>query len=241
MDAAIVSGAGANPDITSIIFPANAFDVRVRNSASIDVGSTCRDVRNFDIGTNSTAATVTHTAGNLRITNRLLIGTAASASATSYTVSGGTLIVIGGADVDVQTGGAFHIEGQAATLSLNVNAGAIFSLIDTGTLSYTLGANGVSPLNLGSGTMEIGTPSRLTIDASAYTAGAGTIPLAAFGSRSGEFSPANVTVTGLAPGLSGSVDYTSTSMSFSVVPEPSVCGIGLGLLGVGLGRIRRRR
>lgn len=248
VDSALIVGSADNPDVVSLVAPTNVFDVVLRAGASLDVSAGFRPIRNFDLGVTgslTTNATVNHTAGQMRIRDLFTIGQPLGTSGqVRYTMSGSAqLLFLGGTSangVEVRDNGTFSIVGQAATLRLADVASTTFTLVDTATLSYTLGATAASPLTIGSG-MTIGPNSLLTIDASVYTAGAGTIPLATFGSRSGQFSPANVTVTGLAPGLSGSVEYTSTSMSFSVVPEPSVCGVVIGLLGVGLGRMRRRR
>ena len=111
-----------------------------------------------------------------------------------------------------------------------------------GMLSYTLAANGVSAIdNLASGgTFTIGANSGLEIDASAYTGGEGTIELVRrYTTISGTFDTNNVSITGLAEGLSGEITYDATGVYLNVIPEPATIGM-VGLVSIGTLFIRRR-
>ena len=63
--------------------------------------------------------------------------------------------------------------------------------------------------------------SKLKVDASVYTEGAGTFNLFNYGSRIGSFDPFNITISGLGSGLSGSITYDADSMDLVITAASS--------------------
>jgi hypothetical protein len=107
--------------------------------------------------------------------------------------------------------GTFEVEGNESTISadnMRVLAGA--------ELFFDFGVEGASPINL-SGNLTINSGAKLTIDLRGYAIGGNTVELVNFSSLSGSFNANDITIIGL---NGGSVNYTGTALTVSVVDEP---------------------
>ena len=108
-----------------------------------------------------------------------------------------------------------------------------------GTLSFIMGATGVSDVNLNSGALSLASGSTLTVNGAAYTGNGGVIPLVAFGSSTGNFS--NIVLTGFSSRFNESVVPAANALNLdvTVVPEPATLGL-VALGGLGLLLLKRR-
>lgn len=212
---------------------ANNFNILMRNGASLAISANLKTVGTWNLGTTGvTDVGVTQTAGTV-VGRTLNLGAAnANTFDATYSISGGTARFT--TAVNVAQNGVFDIAGDSANLA---GSGA-FSITDGGELSYTLAADGVSAIGVTS--FDIGSGALLSIDASSYTEGEGTITLANFTSNTGTFDLGNIAITGLEAGLSGSISYTGTTMDLAIIPEPGSYAMLGGLLALGYIVVRRR-
>ena len=156
------------------------------------------------------------------------------------------------------TGSAqLNITGDTATIS-GGGAGGQASLMvgPNGLISFTLGATGVSEVNITPnathGGLYLSTGSTLDVNMAAYTGPAATIPLISFGNfdtggdKAGTLTNSNFTnvnITGLPSGYSASEQATSSAINLIVtssVPEPATLAL-FAVAGVSLLLVRRRR
>ena len=156
------------------------------------------------------------------------------------------------------TGSAqLNITGDTATIS-GGGAGGQASLMvgPNGLISFTLGATGVSEVNITPnathGGLYLSTGSTLDVNMAAYTGPAATIPLISFGNfdtggdKLGTLTNSNFTnvnITGLPSGYSASEQATSSAINLIVtssVPEPATLAL-FAVAGVSLLLVRRRR
>ena len=213
---------------------ASNFNILMRNGASLAISANLKTVGTWNLGiTGVTDVGVTQTAGTVVGRTLNLGATNANTFDASYSISGGAARFT--TAVNVAQNGVFDIAGDSATLA---GSGA-FSITDGGELSYTLAADGVSAIGVTS--FDIGSGALLSIDASSYTAGQGTVTLANFTSNTGTFDLGNIAITGLEAGLSGSISYTGTTMDLVVIPEPGSYALLGGLLALGFVMVRHRR
>ena len=201
---------------------AKFFDVLIRDGASLEIAAGLRIIRNFNIGTTGgTSVDVTQTAGVVVIRDQMNVGYVSDFDYDAkYSINGGIVRFTNPAStgVTVSENGIFEVVGNLANIDLDT-AAIDFTLIDGGELRYVLGGAGVSSVDVGD-LFTIGTESLLTIDASSYTGGEGSITLANFVSKSGSFDEANIAITGLEEGLNAHITYDATSMVLNVTLEP---------------------
>jgi len=228
-------------------------DVYIRNNTTLNLNHSFRTVRYFHLGSSTVGGsavlnnTVNVNVGQLFVRDDLVIGDDNTHSKTdTFTLSGaGKLLLQGAASTEsviVNDTGVFHLNGENATATIGDGTNGVdaqFIMNDTATLKYTLGANAASVLDIEAG-FTIGANSVLEIDAASYTGGVGTITLASFGSKTGTFDVGNVSIGGLAGGLSGSITYTATTMDLSIIPEPGSYALLAGLTGLAFVMVRRR-
>lgn len=225
----------------------SAFDggnmtIVIRNNATLAIAADFRTAFTMNLGISGVQDTsMTQTAG-LLIGRTLNLGNDAEADDfdAKYSISGGTSRWT--TAVNIGKNGILDIQGDGAAIQFN-NGGASAVTLGQGVLSYTLGATGVSAIdNLSSGgTFTIGASSGLVIDASAYTGGQGTIELVKrYSTISGTFDESNISITGLAAGLSGDITYDTGSISLNIIPEPGSYALLGGLLALGYVMVRRR-
>ena len=157
------------------------------------------------------------------------------------------------------TGSAqLNITGDTATIS-GGGAGGQASLMvgPNGLISFTLGAAGVSEVNITPnathGGLYLSTGSTLDVNMAAYTGPAATIPLISFGNfdtggdKAGTLTDSNFTnvnITGVPSGYGASEQATSSAINLIVtssVPEPATLGLVLGFGAMGLLLLKRRR
>ena len=224
-------------------FNGGTFTITMRNGATLDLSADFKTVGTLNLGISGvTSTTVTQTDG-LMVGRTLNFGQDGEASTfdATYSISGGTARAT--TAVNIGKNGIFDIVGDGGTIQFN-NGGASAVTMGAGTISYTLGATGVSAIdNLAAGgTFTIGASSGLQIDASAYTGGVGTIELVKrYSTIAGTFDAGNISITGLADGLSGDITYDTGSISLSIVPEPGTYALLAGLTGLVFVMVRRRR
>ena len=226
-------------NITSNTLPFETF-LRVGNQndpnffGALNIGADL-SVTNFQIasGPNSTGF-VTQTAGTVTVGNNLQIASNNAGASAEYTISGGTLA---GPSANIAVGtvasGLFHVSGDSASISANaMNIGA------TATLRFTLAEAGVTPISINEG-VTITDGATLIVDGAAFTGSLGSITLLQATGITGGFGD-NVTFENfgaLTPELS------QVGGSLTVIPEPRVYGLALGLLafaGIVLRRLRTR-
>lgn len=228
--------------VTSAFDSGGNMTIVIRNNATLAIGADFRTAFVMNVGISGIQNTsVTQTAGTL-IGRTLNLGNDAEADTfeAKYTLSGGISRFT--TAVNIGKNGILDIQGDGATIQFN-NAGANAVTIGQGALSYTLGATGVSAIdNLASGgTFTIGAGSGLLIDASAYTGGVGTIELVKrYTTIAGTFDASNISITGLAAGLSGEIIYDANSIALDIIPEPGTYALLGGLLALGYVMVRRR-
>ncbi len=155
------------------------------------------------------------------------------------------------------TGSAqLNITGDTATISGGGSGGQASLMVGpNGLISFTLGATGVSEVNITPnatyGGLYLSSGSTLDVNLAAYTGPAATIPLISFGSldtkgdKAGTLTDANFTnvnITGLPTGYSASEQATSSAINLVVVPEPTTLAL-FALAGgsAALLLVRRRR
>lgn len=213
-------------------------NILMRNGASLAVSADFLTIFNWDLGiTGFQNTNVTQTAGTIvgRTFNLGKDGQANTFDA-KYSISGGegrfTTVI------NIQKNGILEVDGNLASLE---NLGNVS--MTNGTLSYILAADGVTRLRGATKDFTIGASSLLEIDASSYTGGVGQIELANFNTITGSFDVGNISITGLAEGLSGNITYSeaATSMYLNVIPEPGTYALIGGLLALGHVMVRRRR
>ena len=179
---------------------------------------------------------VTQTAGTVTFGNNLQMASSNSAGATAeYTISGGTLSgPTANIAVGTQGNGTFHIIGDTASVltnSMNIAANA--------TLRFTLAEAGVTPISINEG-VTIADSATLIVDGAAFTGSLGSITLLQASNITGGFVGDNVTFENfgaLTPELS------QVGGTLSIIPEPRVYGLALGLLAlawIGMRRFRAR-
>jgi hypothetical protein len=219
--------------VTTAFDSSGNFDILMRNGSSIDISANFKTVGTWAIGiSGSSAVGVTQTAGTV-IGRTLNLGAVnAQFFDAKYSISGGAARFT--TAVNINQNGVFDITGDAANL---VGSGAL-SLTSGGKLSYKLAADDVSVIGVSAFT--IGSGALLSIDASSYTDGVGTLTLANFTSNIGTFDVGNIAITGLEVGLSGRVTYTGTTMYLAVIPESGSYALLGGLLALGTVMLRRR-
>ncbi|TXI87799.1 MAG: PEP-CTERM sorting domain-containing protein [Cupriavidus sp.] len=191
-------------------------------------------------------------------------------NATGFIVNAGTLILNGSKTmtgaVTVNSGGTFGGNSPSMAGTFTVNAGGAIAPGDggIGTLTATnlmwngetsgafaqmkfelsnVGGQSTSAtadrLALGSGILSKGSGSIFTFDFLGTGAAGNTYTLMTFGSSSG-FSVGDFTYTNLTDGLNGTFALNGTSLTFSVVPEPTTFALlGAGLMVTFFARRRR--
>jgi len=215
------------------------FDVQIRNGGRLDIDADFGSIRTFRIGADgqtSDSSIVNHTTGLVRVRDEFIIGHTQGISAPGngkgqgiYTMSGGTIRLIGGLSemVTIYNNGVFAIIGQKGIISFDIRDNTELRLKDAATLSYELGTNGVTPIDL-SGALTISESAQLSIDASAYEGGEANIPLINYKALVGAFESANVTIKNLDEALSAEITYDDESVKLAVIPEPSAYALLLG-------------
>jgi len=176
---------------------------------------------------------------NLNIGDQLIVKTSAA-----LTQSSNSILTVG---KDLYLAAMYSIA-DTARLSIGLNlfmaSNARLSIVGDGTsvitstvtptnsevhglITYILGPTGAGAIDLGGGELTIGsTTARIHIDASGYAGGANLIPLIhQCSSIIGSFDPANIDITGLAGGLSGSVVSRSDGLYLELIgggpPSPT--------------------
>ncbi|MFQ3226419.1 MAG: hypothetical protein ACI8Z5_002691, partial [Lentimonas sp.] len=200
----------------------NFFDVLIRDGASLGIEAGLRIIRNFNIGNSGeTSADVSQSSGVVVIRDQMNVGTVSDFDYDAiYSISGGIIRITNTAStgVTVSENGIFEVVGNSANIDLDTSA-IDFSLSDGGELRYVLGSAGVSSIDVGD-VLSIGAGSLLTINATSYAGGEGTMTLANFVSKSGSFDEANITITGMEEGLASNITYDATSMYLNVTLAP---------------------
>jgi hypothetical protein len=202
----------------------NFFDVLIRDGASLGIEASLRIIRNFNIGNSGeTSADVSQSSGVVVIRDQMNVGTVSDfVYDAKYSISGGTVRITNSAStgVTVSENGIFEVIGNSANIDLDTSA-IDFSLSDGGELRYVLGSAAVSSIDVGD-VFSIGAGSLLTINATSYAGGEGTMTLANFVSSSGSFEEANITITGLDEDLAANITYDATSMFLNVTLNPEL-------------------
>ena len=229
-------------------------DVFMRNNTTLNLNHSFRIARNFHIGSSLAAGngtlsnTVNVNAGQLFVRDDLVIGddNTHTKTDTLHLSGAGQLLLQGAAgseSVVVNDTGVFHLNGENVTATIGDGTNGVdaqFIMNDTATLKYTLGAAAASLLDIEAG-FTIGANSLLEINAASYTGGVGTVTLASFGSKTGTFDVGNISIDGLAGGLSGSITYTGTTMDLTIIPEPGTYALLAGMTGLVFVMLRRRK
>ena len=191
------------------------------------------------------SGTFTMTGGTLGVTGSgiLYVG---SGGATTTGISSGTATFSGtstfsgniaiGATSTGSSLGYFNVIGSTAVIG-DGGVAKNFSLNRYGTLGFTLGATGASTLNFSQSIVALASGSRMVIDGSAYTGGAGDIVLINGGSLTGT---SGVTISGL-DGFTSSIVYNEGSsgdvvLRLSNIPEPGVSLLAAAGLLLGMRR-----
>jgi hypothetical protein len=232
---------GDNATVTSTV-NAGSFNILQRNSGTLAIGANFKTVLTYDLGTSGNGdTTTTHTDG-LLVGRTLKIGNDSSTDIyeAKYTISGGTTRFT--TAVTISKNGIFEIDGNGGNIQFN-NASASAVTMGEGTISYKLGATGVSAItNLGSGgSFNIASGSKLVIDASNYTGGISDIDLVtSYTNIVGSFTESNISITGLEAGLSASITYDTGQVALSIIPEPGTYVMLGGLFALGFVMMRRR-
>jgi hypothetical protein len=189
-------------------------NIQMINGARLDVRANFQTVLSMDIGTAGASGGGVTQSGGLLIGRTLNLGASGQSPdfEAKYTLTGGVARFT--TEVNIGKNGTFEIIGDAAEAQLH----APVCLTDGGTLSYTLAANGVTHIE-SEHALSIGTGARLSVDASSYAGGVRKIRLAEFKSLSGTFDAGNISITGLADGLSGEVTYDRTNLFLNILPN----------------------
>ena len=131
-------------------------------------------------------------------------------------------------------GGEFRMVGDAATIQISrLNSNTTLAT----DFFFEMDADGISAIT-NTNWMDLGDAS-ITVDASAYTGGAGTFTLFDTNNLAGISS--SLSVTGLANGLSGLIlqDQENDIVTLRIVPEPAQAVLLLGLFAAGLIFVKR--
>lgn len=232
---------GDNATVTSAVDAGN-FSILQRNSATLAISANFKTVLAYDLGSSGNGDTTTTHTNGLLVGRTLRMGNDSSPDTyeARYTISGGTTRFT--TAVTIAKNGIFEIDGTGGNIQFN-NGGTSAVTLGDGTISYKLGAAGVSAItNLSSGgTFTIGSGSKLLIDASNYTGGISAIDLAvSFSNIVGTFTEGNISITGLDAGLSGDITYDTGSFALSIVPEPGTYTLLGGLFALIYVMLRRR-
>ncbi len=110
--------------------------------------------------------------------------------------------------------GSVTISGTSPAVTCTRNDGAAGIEIQNGaSLNFVMGPTGVSPVTLGgNAVVAIAATSTLTVDGSAYTRGAGTLPLIVHSGYTGAGTFGTVTIAGFG-GMTGSVEYAADAVN----------------------------
>jgi len=148
--------------------------------------------------------------GSLTVDGNVLVG---SGGAGTLTADGGALSWSGLLQAQANNG-SINVSGQSATVTCTRNDGAAGIEIQNGaSLSFVMGATGVSPLTLsGNGKAALTASSILTVDGSAYTGGTGTIALVTHNGYTGAGTFGTITLTGFG-GLAGAIEYAANAIN----------------------------
>jgi hypothetical protein len=226
--------------------PGTVANIRIGNTTNGTLnitGGTLTTTGNADIGFNNGATgTLNMSGGTLNVGTNLRIGHNGGADGIA-TVSGGDINVTSSLTLgnNSASAGDLTIVGDLATIDVGLNM--TVAINGTSTLTFELGATGVSTIDVVNGfNIVAGAGSAdLIIDGSNYTGGGGPIDLVTFGSTSDDENSWNlITFQNFAPHYSNfSIEFDADSMYLSFVPEPSSTAL-LGLGGLAL-MLRRKR
>ncbi|MDF7823561.1 hypothetical protein P4B35_06010 [Pontiellaceae bacterium B12227] len=230
-DTALFIGSGDNTTLVAPFTFTNSSSINLRGEPTVTLSADLSGVSSFLLGGNgnNTGGFVNQTAGTLSATS-LRVGSSSTATSFSgYTLSGGSIVNSGELYVNM---GTLLLENNVATVSADS-----MRVTGIGTLAFELGTDGVNAIDVANNFLVEAT-AKLSIDASGLTAGEGDYELLSFGSYTRAFQSENVTISGLADGLSGSITYDADSMNLTVIPEPATLGL-IASFGGGLLFVRR--
>ncbi|MDF7806348.1 dienelactone hydrolase family protein [Pontiellaceae bacterium B12219] len=209
-------------DNTTLVTPftftnASSINLRSDGGPTVTLNADLSGVNTLYLAGNSghDGGTINQLGGTLS-TVSVRVGSSSGATTESfYTMTGGRLANSG--DLVVNKG-SFTLSGSSAAVETDA-----LTVTSIGTLSFVLGSDGVTPISVTNAFTINDSTSRLTIDASAYTATNSTIELLQFGSLNGSFAASEITVTGLRPDQEpASIFYDDNRMTLELAkPDPN--------------------
>ena len=207
---------GRSAFVSSAITTAAKPDILVRQGGRLVIRANMNSIRQIGLGLHSyngwDGGKIIHSGGTVTTTWGVKMGHSGFVGDSKALYRLRNNATLNAEDLLLYEGSHFWVEGSNCSVNLSDD----LTVNSKGFIRYVLSSSSAGVINVNDRLTIDSSGAVMEINAAPYTGGEATFELINYGSRSGEFAEKNVSISGLADGLTAYIEYDSNSVNLII-------------------------